>query len=44
MQAIAGLTRTSAGTMRLEDAPLEPKSAADAIRSGIVYATLVDVY
>jgi rhamnose transport system ATP-binding protein len=37
MQAIAGLTRTSAGTMSLEDAPLNPKSAADAIRSGIVY-------
>ncbi len=37
MQAIAGLTRTSAGTMSLEDAPLDPKSAADAIESGIVY-------
>ncbi|MCV0395971.1 MAG: sugar ABC transporter ATP-binding protein [Rhizobiaceae bacterium] len=37
MQAIAGLTRTSAGSMSLEDAPLNPKSAADAIASGIVY-------
>jgi rhamnose transport system ATP-binding protein len=37
MQAIAGLTRTSAGAMTLDDTPLNPKSAADAIRSGIVY-------
>ena len=37
MQAIAGLTRTSDGSMNLDDAPLTPKSAADAIGSGIVY-------
>jgi rhamnose transport system ATP-binding protein len=37
MQAIAGMTRTSSGAMSLDDAPLNPESAADAIGSGIVY-------
>ena len=37
MQAIAGMTRTSGGAMYLDGAPLHPKSAADAIRAGIVY-------
>jgi rhamnose transport system ATP-binding protein len=37
MQAIAGLTRTSGGDISLEGSPINPKSAADAIRCGIVY-------
>jgi len=37
MQAIAGLTRTSAGTIRLGGKAIVPRSAADAIGAGIVY-------
>jgi len=37
MQAIAGMTRTSAGTMALDGRPIAPRTAADAIREGIVY-------
>jgi len=37
MQAIAGMTRTSRGTVSLDGARLAPRSAADAIASGIVY-------
>jgi rhamnose transport system ATP-binding protein len=37
MQAVAGITRTSRGTMALEGQTIAPKSAADAIEAGIVY-------
>jgi rhamnose transport system ATP-binding protein len=37
MQAIAGMTRTSAGSITLDGAPVAPKSAAEAIEAGIVY-------
>ena len=37
MQAIAGITRTSRGTISLEGAGIAPASAADAIEAGIVY-------
>jgi rhamnose transport system ATP-binding protein len=37
MQAIAGITSTSRGTVSLDGETLAPKSAADAIDSGIVY-------
>jgi rhamnose transport system ATP-binding protein len=37
MQAIAGMTRTSAGSITLDGAPIAPKSAAEAIEAGIVY-------
>jgi rhamnose transport system ATP-binding protein len=37
MQAIAGMTRTSAGSIALDGAPIAPKSAAEAIEAGIVY-------
>jgi rhamnose transport system ATP-binding protein len=37
MQAIAGMTRTSAGDIALDGAPIAPKSAAEAIEAGIVY-------
>jgi rhamnose transport system ATP-binding protein len=37
MQAIAGMTRTSAGTITLDGRPIAPMSAADAVAAGIVY-------
>ncbi|WP_157019050.1 sugar ABC transporter ATP-binding protein [Mesorhizobium xinjiangense] len=37
MQAIAGMTRTSGGSIALDGETLAPKSAAEAIASGIVY-------
>lgn len=37
MQAIAGMTATSAGTMVLSNIAIAPKTAADAIETGIVY-------
>jgi rhamnose transport system ATP-binding protein len=37
MQAIAGITRTSRGTIMLDGNTIPPKSAADAIGAGIVY-------
>ncbi|MET2828685.1 sugar ABC transporter ATP-binding protein [Mesorhizobium shangrilense] len=37
MQAISGITRTSAGTITLEGRTIAPKSAADSIDAGIVY-------
>jgi len=37
MQAIAGMTRTSRGTITLGGQEIAPKSAADAIEAGIVY-------
>jgi len=37
MQAIAGMTRTSRGTITLGGQEIAPKSAADAISAGIVY-------
>ncbi|WP_252912384.1 sugar ABC transporter ATP-binding protein [Aliihoeflea aestuarii] len=37
MQAVAGLTRTSSGTMALAGETIAPQSAADAIAAGIVY-------
>jgi rhamnose transport system ATP-binding protein len=37
MQAIFGITKTSAGTITLEGKIITPKSAADAIEAGIVY-------
>ncbi|MEO4000369.1 sugar ABC transporter ATP-binding protein [Mesorhizobium sp. CAU 1732] len=37
MQAIAGMTRTSAGSLTLDGQTIEPRSAADAIEAGIVY-------
>jgi rhamnose transport system ATP-binding protein len=37
MQAIAGITRTSRGAVSLDGEVLASKSAADAIRAGIVY-------
>jgi rhamnose transport system ATP-binding protein len=37
MQAVAGITRTSSGTMSLEGKAIAPRSAADAIDAGIVY-------
>jgi len=37
MQALFGITRPSAGTITLEGRQVAPKSAADAIRAGIVY-------
>jgi rhamnose transport system ATP-binding protein len=37
MQAIAGITRTSRGTISLEGKAIAPKSAADSIEAGIVY-------
>jgi rhamnose transport system ATP-binding protein len=37
MQAIAGITRTSSGTITLEGKAIVPKSAADSIDAGIVY-------
>jgi rhamnose transport system ATP-binding protein len=37
MQAIAGMTRTSRGTITLAGKEITPKSAADAIEAGIVY-------
>jgi rhamnose transport system ATP-binding protein len=37
MQAIAGITRVSRGTISLEGKAILPKSAADAIDAGIVY-------
>jgi rhamnose transport system ATP-binding protein len=37
MQAIFGITRTSAGQIALEGKTIAPKSAADAIDAGIVY-------
>lgn len=37
MQAISGITRTSAGTITLEGKTITPKSAADSIDAGIVY-------
>jgi len=37
MQAIFGITRTSAGTVTLDGAPLDRRSPADAVASGIVY-------
>jgi rhamnose transport system ATP-binding protein len=37
MQAIAGMTRTSAGSITLDGGPIAPKSAAEAIEAGIVY-------
>lgn len=37
MQAIAGITRTSRGTITLEGEAIAPRSAADSIEKGIVY-------
>ena len=37
MQALFGITRPSAGTVEIDGAPVEIKSAADAVDSGIVY-------
>jgi rhamnose transport system ATP-binding protein len=37
MQAIAGMTRPSGGTVMLAGQPVAPRSAADAIAAGIVY-------
>ena len=37
MQAVFGMTRPSAGTIRLEGRPVEPRSPADAVDAGIVY-------
>ncbi|WP_292584131.1 ATP-binding cassette domain-containing protein [Mesorhizobium sp.] len=37
MQAIAGITRTSGGTISLDGKTIAPKSAADSIEAGIVY-------
>jgi len=37
MQALAGLTRPSGGTISLEGQPVASRSAADAIEAGIVY-------
>ncbi|MBD0414922.1 sugar ABC transporter ATP-binding protein [Oryzicola mucosus] len=37
MQAIFGTTQTSAGTMTLDGKAVAPKSAAEAIESGVVY-------
>jgi rhamnose transport system ATP-binding protein len=37
MQAIAGITHTSAGAITLEGRTIAPKSAADSIDAGIVY-------
>lgn len=37
MQAIAGMTRTSAGSITIDGAPIAPKSAAEVIEAGIVY-------
>jgi rhamnose transport system ATP-binding protein len=37
VQAIAGMTRTSAGSITLDGGPIAPKSAAEAIEAGIVY-------
>jgi rhamnose transport system ATP-binding protein len=37
MQAIAGITRTSRGTIALEGKAIAPRSAADAIEAGVVY-------
>jgi rhamnose transport system ATP-binding protein len=37
MQAIFGITQTSRGTIALDGKTIHPKSAADAIRAGIVY-------
>ena len=37
MQAIAGMTRISAGTLTLDGKPIAPRSAADAVGAGIVY-------
>ncbi|MFC6487830.1 sugar ABC transporter ATP-binding protein [Nitratireductor sp. GCM10026969] len=37
MQAIAGMTPVSAGTMTLAGSTIAPKSAADAVASGIAY-------
>ncbi|TIO51126.1 MAG: sugar ABC transporter ATP-binding protein [Mesorhizobium sp.] len=37
MQAIAGITRTSRGTISLDGQTIAPKSAADSIETGIVY-------
>jgi len=37
MQAIAGMTRSSAGTITLGNEAIAPKTAADAIEAGIVY-------
>ncbi|TIW17414.1 MAG: sugar ABC transporter ATP-binding protein, partial [Mesorhizobium sp.] len=37
MQAIAGITRASRGTISLDGTSIAPKSAADSIEAGIVY-------
>ena len=37
MQAIFGITRTTSGTIALDGRAIAPKSAADAIETGIVY-------
>ena len=37
MQAVFGMTRPSAGTIRLEGQAVEPRSPADAVDAGIVY-------
>ncbi len=37
MQAIAGITRASAGSITLDGGPIAPKSAAEALEAGIVY-------
>ncbi|MEM7752293.1 MAG: sugar ABC transporter ATP-binding protein [Pseudomonadota bacterium] len=37
MQALFGITRPSAGTVKIEGAPVQIKSPADAVDSGIVY-------
>jgi rhamnose transport system ATP-binding protein len=37
MQAVFGMTKTSAGTLLLEGKTIAPKSAADAVDAGIVY-------
>lgn len=37
MQAVFGMTQTSAGTMQLNGATISPRSAADAVEAGIVY-------
>lgn len=37
MQAVFGMTQTSAGTLVLDGQTINPKSAADAVEAGIVY-------
>ncbi len=37
MQAIAGMTKPTGGAMRLDGGQVAPRSAADAVRAGIVY-------